>query len=151
MSIVRRTAAPLIRRAANPVALSMAARYGGGNNRTYDFSGMFKRELTTDEKVALDAQNNRVVTTCVPGKLFMVHWIAAEQASFSITFRGIITIALMFGIFLGSGIITDSISIYSWWQGFLIVYAFMYVALHYYNVAVLAGMFASYAAAYLLW
>lgn len=151
--ILRRTAnsAPLIRRSANPVALVIAARYGGGNNKTYDYSSMFKRELTEEEQVQLAAQKNRTVTHCVPGKGFMAHWIAAEQASWSITFRGIITIAFLFAIMYGSGVVSDNISIYSWVQAFLLVYFVLFAAMHYHNATILAGALGAYVVAYLLW
>jgi uncharacterized membrane protein YozB (DUF420 family) len=77
----------------------VAKRFGGGDSSVeYDHSGAFARPLSGHESEILKAQKNRTVSGVVPGKVFMRHWISAEQATVSIYNRGLsvaVTIALI--------------------------------------------------------
>ena len=95
----------MLRRQVNTARLSLscgsmvAKRFGGVDHSVeYDHSGAFARPLGGSETEALIAQKNRTVSGVVPGKVFMRHWISAEQATVSIYNRGLsvmFTIALI--------------------------------------------------------
>ena len=95
----------MLRRQVNTARLGVscggfvAKRFGGGDHSVeYDHSGAFARPLAAQEAEALAAQKNRTVSGVVPGKVFMRHWISAEQATVSIYNRGlsvVVTIALI--------------------------------------------------------
>ncbi|KAH9597906.1 hypothetical protein LSM04_005923 [Trypanosoma melophagium] len=80
-------------------ALTMALRNGHHAQTHHDFSNCFTRKLTPEEEVALRLQQeDRKVSAVVPGKMFMRHWIAAEQSTVSVVNRvmsGIIAVFLM--------------------------------------------------------
>ncbi|EKF27580.1 hypothetical protein MOQ_008691, partial [Trypanosoma cruzi marinkellei] len=81
------------------LALTAALRHGHHAQTQHDFSGCFTRKLTREEEESLRVlQDNRPVSAVVPGKLFMRHWIAAEQSTVSVVNRvmsGIISVCLM--------------------------------------------------------
>ncbi|EKF98475.1 hypothetical protein TCSYLVIO_010627 [Trypanosoma cruzi] len=81
------------------LALTAALRHGHHAQTRHDFSGCFLRKLTREEEESLRVlQDNRPVSAVVPGKLFMRHWIAAEQSTVSVVNRvmsGIISVCLM--------------------------------------------------------
>lgn len=62
-------------------------RFSAGPVKDYDHSHVFTRALTEAETAGLNAQKHRTVSGVVPGKLFMRHWIAGEQAAVSIVNR----------------------------------------------------------------
>jgi hypothetical protein len=86
----------------------VAKRFGGGDSSAeYDHSGAFARPLSGNETAILKKQKNRTVSGIVPGKLFMRHWIAAEQATVSIYNRGL-SIAATIAIILAAGVYSTS-------------------------------------------
>ncbi|RNF26979.1 uncharacterized protein Tco025E_00784 [Trypanosoma conorhini] len=80
-------------------ALSGALRHGHHRLTQHDFSECFSRKLSSEEEEALQIlQEHRPVSAVVPGKMFMRHWIAAEQSTVSVVNRvisGIISVCLM--------------------------------------------------------
>lgn len=68
-------------------AVGLALRFGGHGPTVHDHSASFSRALTPEEKIALSDQSHRTVSSVVPGKLFMRHWLAGEQATVSIVNR----------------------------------------------------------------
>lgn len=78
---------------------SFARRYGGHGPTEHDHTHAFSRPLTATENFALLDQKRRPVSGIVPGKLFMRHWIAAEQSTVSIVNRAL-SIAVTLGIFV---------------------------------------------------
>ncbi|RNF04264.1 hypothetical protein TraAM80_05400 [Trypanosoma rangeli] len=80
-------------------ALSGALRHVHQKQTQHDFSECFLRKLTEEEEEALRTlQDRRPISAVVPGKMFMRHWIAAEQSTVSVVNRaisGIISICLI--------------------------------------------------------
>ncbi|KAG8345731.1 hypothetical protein ERJ75_001004800 [Trypanosoma vivax] len=79
--------------------LSITCRHGHHPVTRHDFTGIFSRPLTMEEEVALkQQQEHRPVSAVVPGKVFMRHWIAGEQATLSVVNRvvsGFVTVCLI--------------------------------------------------------
>jgi hypothetical protein len=80
-----------MRRGVVPFSVKSAAvamRFSGGSPTHHDHSNSFSRPLQPEEQSAFKAQiANRPVNSFVPGKVFMRHWIAAEQSTVSIVNR----------------------------------------------------------------
>ncbi|AAZ12423.1 uncharacterized protein TEOVI_000849000 [Trypanosoma equiperdum] len=67
---------------------NVSIRHGRHGLTRHDFSNVFSRSLTEEEMKALQQQQEyRPVSAVVPGKLFMRHWIAGEQATESVVDR----------------------------------------------------------------
>ena len=79
-----------------------ALRFSVDTSKTYDHSASFSRGLTAKEDEAVAALKNRTVSGIVPGKLFMRHWIAGEQATVSIYNRAL-SLIVTFGLILWAG------------------------------------------------
>ena len=80
----------LRRRCGTSLTSTFQKRFGGGGPvKNYDHSASFSRQLTASESEALAQQKNRTVSSVIPGKLFMRHWLAGEQATVSIFNRGV--------------------------------------------------------------
>jgi inner membrane protein involved in colicin E2 resistance len=102
----------------------------------YDHSASFSRSLSPDESEVLKAMADRTVSGVVPGKLFMRHWLAAEQATVSIYNRGlsaVVTMALLLwaGCYPTSGGTTESAIPM---MGFAFFVYFMVVHTHMHNL-----------------
>lgn len=86
-------------------AAAMQLRFGGGsdNPSKYDNSHTFSRSLSAEEQQLFAAQtHNRPVNAIVPGKMFMRHFIAGEQATVSVYNRAISWAVTFFLVFGGS-------------------------------------------------
>lgn len=53
----------------------------------HDWSNIWSRPLETKDCEAINLQKNRTVSAVVPGEMFMRHWIAAEQSTYSVADR----------------------------------------------------------------
>lgn len=53
----------------------------------HDWSHIWSQPPTREEQTAISLQNNRTVSAVVPGEMFMRHWIAAEQSTYSVSNR----------------------------------------------------------------
>ena len=132
-------------------ALAMSLRFAGGAPTTHDHSGSFTRALTAEEQLVMEDVKNRTVSKVVPGKLFMRHWIATEQSTYSITLRaafltGIAFAGIYFSVYAGAGFTSVS------WVHFAIaVAAANYMVLHTTNPQWMAAFVGAYVAMYLLW
>ena len=110
-----------------------AARFAVDTTKVYDHSASFSRALSESEQVALDAQKNRTVSAIVPGKLFMRHFLAGEQATISIYNRGmsvLVTFALILGAgcYAGLGANTESVvplAAFAFFVNFLVLHTHM--------------------------
>ena len=103
---------------------------GGGGSQTFDHSASFSRPLTPDEQAALDAQKNRTVNKVVPGKVFMRHFIAAEQSTVSIENR-VMSLILSGGIMLAFSVYSGvGLSTYNAALGFFFVFFMNFLVLH---------------------
>jgi len=68
-------------------------RFGSHGPTTHDQSAAFSRPLTVEESMALEDQKNRTVSAIVPGKMFMRHFVMAEQSTVSIVNRALSLVA----------------------------------------------------------
>lgn len=75
---------PLTRVVPAPTLFAAQLRFGAGPVKEYNHGASMSRPLTEDDGAILQAQKNRTVSGIVPGKLFMRHWLAGEQATVSI-------------------------------------------------------------------
>src|SRR5688572_13094397 len=64
-------------------------RFASHSATHHDHSSAFASPLTREESIHLDSQKHRTVSGVVPGKVFMRHWTAGEQATISIYNRAI--------------------------------------------------------------
>ena len=110
--------------------IACAMRFGGHAPTIHDHSGSFTRPLTVDENLALEDQKLRTVSGIVPGKLFMRHWVAGEQATISIVNR-MLSIATSFGIMIWAvGFSGFGISTYTAAHAAFGVYLVMWIVMH---------------------
>nr|CCC91470.1 conserved hypothetical protein [Trypanosoma congolense IL3000] len=66
----------------------VSLRHSHHKTTHHDFSDVFARQLTSEEAEAFRRQQEkRTVSSVVPGKMFMRHWIPAEQATDSVVDR----------------------------------------------------------------
>lgn len=88
-------------------------RFGGGHvgspQPPMDHSGSMLPRALNDAatKAAVDEQANRTVSGMVPGKLFMRHWIANEQATESIVNR-IVSLGITAGVIVWASVYASS-------------------------------------------
>jgi hypothetical protein len=122
----------MLRRTCNTTLLRCATsrRFGGVKAGNFDHSASFSRKLTESEAEALAAQKYRVVPGFVPGKLFMRHWVAGEQATVSIYNRGI-SVAVTALLVLGAGLYsTSAFHTESAWPFIFAAYFTYFLVLH---------------------
>lgn len=134
-----------------PAAALASFRFAGGAPTHHDHSGSFSRPLTAEEQLAMNDVKNRTVSKIVPGKLFMRHWIATEQSTYSIALRAVFLTAIgvtgiYFGLYSGSGY-----SNLSWLQFAFAVAVANYVVLHTTHPVWMTAFISAYVALYLLW
>lgn len=87
-------------------ALHMAARAGSHKPTTHDWSQIFPLHMTAEARAALQAQSHRTVSAVVPGKMFMRHWIVAEQSTVSVVNRVISGMIAVFTMIWAAGYAT---------------------------------------------
>jgi hypothetical protein len=100
----------MLRRQVNIVSRSVGAsaaacaslRFSVDTSKKYDHSASFSRPLNESEATDLERMRNRTVSAIVPGKLFMRHWIAGEQATVSIYNRAL-SLMVTFGLIAWAG------------------------------------------------
>ena len=124
----RQLAKPLTRSSTSGVATAM--RFGGHSPTDHDHSASFGRQLTVEEQLALEDQKLRTVSGIVPGKLFMRHWVAGEQATVSIVNR-FLSIFTSFGIMIWAvGFSGFGLSTYTAAHAAFGVYLLMWFVMH---------------------
>ena len=105
-------------------------RFGGGAGKSFHHEGSMGRAMNPFEGEALHNQTNRSVSKVIPGKLFMRHWMAGEQATVSIFNRGI-SIAVTAGMVLyGTFLYGNGNSQYSAIHMWLYVFMCTFLVLH---------------------
>lgn len=115
--------------AASP-SFQISVRHGGGGPTQHDHSHIFSRSLTQEESIALEDQKKRTVSSVVPGKLFMRHWIAAEQSTVSIVNRAL-SLAVTLGIFVwASGYAGLGVNGLNAWHVVLMTFLANWIVLH---------------------
>ena len=103
-----------------------ALRFGGGGGGDSTFS----RPLTETEQAQFALQKNRTVNKVVPGKLFMRHFIAAEQSTVSIENRTM-SIIVCVALILGCSVYADcGLTTYNAALGFAFVFLMNFFVLH---------------------
>jgi hypothetical protein len=89
----------MLRRLPTTRIVALSLRHSGSSPTFHDHSDAFSRPLTVPEQLSLEDQKLRTVSGVVPGKLFMRHWVAGEQATISIVNRAV-SVFTSFGILL---------------------------------------------------
>ncbi len=111
-------------------ALTAALRCSGSAPTIHDHSDAFERPLTVPEQLLLEDQKLRTVSGIVPGKMFMRHWAAGEQATISIVNR-IVSITTSFGIMIWAvGFAGFGLSTYTAIHCMMGVFLLMWFVLH---------------------
>ncbi|CCW67851.1 unnamed protein product [Phytomonas sp. Hart1] len=85
------------------LALSSSHRTSSHSATHHDWSRIFSHPLTDVEKELVQQQMNRTVSTVVPGKMFMRHWINTEQSTESVVDRVVGGMIIIFTIIWASG------------------------------------------------
>ncbi len=122
-----------------------AARLGShGPVHHYDHTASLSRAPSEAEALALAAQSNRTVSGVVPGKLFMRHWLAAQQSTESIYTRGLSlvwtgVIVVAAGVYGGFGLDTQSALMFEALAFFAI---FLMAETHWHLMPLFAGIYA---------
>ena len=70
--------------AAGCFASSLRFGGGGGAHAAVNHAASMTGHITAEQQAAIDAQAHRTVSSYVPGKMFMRHWLAGAQATESI-------------------------------------------------------------------
>ncbi|KAG5509477.1 hypothetical protein JKF63_06788 [Porcisia hertigi] len=87
-------------------AFSMATRTSSHKPTTHDWSKILPQNMTAEAHAALQEQSHRTVSGVVPGKMFMRHWIVAEQSTVSVVNRVISGMVAIFTMIWASGYAT---------------------------------------------
>ncbi|KAG5505196.1 hypothetical protein JIQ42_04384 [Leishmania sp. Namibia] len=85
---------------------STAVRAAHHKPTTHDWSQILPQHMTAEARATLQAQSHRTVSAVVPGKLFMRHWIAAEQSTVSVVNRVISGMIAVFTMIWAAGYAT---------------------------------------------
>ncbi|XQJ25850.1 hypothetical protein NXY56_001794 [Leishmania guyanensis] len=85
---------------------NMAARTSFHKPTTHDWSQILPQHVTAEARAALQAQSHRTVSAVVPGKMFMRHWIVAEQSTVSVVNRVISGMIAVFTMIWAAGYAT---------------------------------------------
>ncbi|GET87173.1 hypothetical protein, conserved [Leishmania tarentolae] len=103
----------MFRRATLPIgtspslsALRTAARTGSHKPTTHDWSKILPQYMPAEARAVLQAQSHRTVSAVVPGKMFMRHWIVAEQSTVSVVNRVISGMVAVFTMIWAAGYAT---------------------------------------------
>lgn len=67
--------------------LQSTIRTAHHKSTVHDWSHIWSRPLAPKDQEAINFQKNRTVSAVVPGEMFMRHWIAAEQSTYSVADR----------------------------------------------------------------
>ncbi|KAG5483390.1 hypothetical protein LSCM1_04938 [Leishmania martiniquensis] len=86
--------------------LSTAVRAGHHTPTTHDWSQILPQHMTAEARAAVQAQGHRTVSAVVPGKMFMRHWIVAEQSTVSVVNRVISGMIAVFTMIWAAGYAT---------------------------------------------
>lgn len=68
-------------------SLQYTLRHAHQKPTVHDWSQIWSRPPTRKEQGAISLQKNRTVSAVVPGEMFMRHWIATEQSTYSVANR----------------------------------------------------------------
>ncbi len=110
--------------------LATPVRSSSSSPTFHDHTDAFSRPLTAQEQLSLEEQSLRTVSGVVPGKLFMRHWVAGEQATVSIVNR-LMSVVTSFGILIwAAGYSGFGLSSYTAIHAMVGVNLMMWVVMH---------------------